>query len=108
MPTEGAKESPKTVDLSNLTSDELFQRAVIVAQRLKATADERANIVQEAANRTARKDTVIEATVIPEPTLEELQAQIKAAEEEVRLANEELARHNAEAQRLAEAQHGRG
>lgn len=71
---------PSPLDLSNLTHEQLVEKAQHVMKLL-----------------TDGAGTVIEAEVVPDnPTVDE----IRQAEEELRRANEELARANAEVERL--------
>lgn len=68
-----AEPSSEVVDLSNLTKDELMQRALAIAQTLKDGADGRLNLAKESMERAAREArgvglAVIDAVVIPQPS----------------------------------------
>lgn len=88
-PIDAEPPAEHIVDLSHLTRDQLLQRALGIARRLQIDTNEQAALVQEREARGAGL-AVIDAVVIPEPTLEQLQAEVDQANEEVRLAQEEV------------------
>lgn len=92
-PIDAEPPAERIVDLSHLTRDELMQRALGIAQRLQIDTNERADVVRESEARGAGL-AVIDAVVIPEPTLEQLQAEVDQANEDVRLAQEEVRKLN--------------
>jgi hypothetical protein len=83
-------------NLADLTREQLMQRALRIAQILKTATDEQTVLVQEREARGAGL-TIIDITPEPErePTLEELQAEVVRVNEEVRLAQEDVARTQA-------------
>jgi len=67
-PVDAEPPSEGLVDLSNLTSFELMQRALNIAQQIKDDMDAKAAIARESADRAARESRglpIIDAIVVP-------------------------------------------
>jgi hypothetical protein len=92
-PVDAEPVSQPIADLSELSKDDLIRRALNIAAKLQRDSQERDDLERE---REARGTglAIIDITPEPEPTLEELEAEVVRANEEVRLATEELERSN--------------
>ncbi len=93
-PVDAEPVSQPVLDLSEQSKDDLIRRALRIAANLQKDAQERDDLEREREARGAGL-AIIDITPEPEPTLEQLQAEVDQANEEVRLAQEELARSNA-------------
>lgn len=88
-PVDAEPVSQPIADLSELSKDDLIRRALNIAAKLQRDSQERDDLQREREARGVGL-AIIDITPEPEPTLEELQAEVVRANEDVRLAQEEL------------------
>jgi len=95
-PREAEPDNPQTMDISELTKDQLLARVLALASRLQKDSEEREVLVDELKRSPGSELAIIDITPIPNETPEEelarLNAEIAGAELEVAVAQAELRR----------------